>query len=232
MVTKINLGCGPVGKEDWINIDWGILAFLHKYSIVERVLLKFKLFPKGYNVAWPKNLKLHNCKKRLPFADNSVDYIYTSHLLEHFKKFEAEEIVRDCYRLLKKGGIIRITVPDLELLVKKYLQKDIKYFKKITALMNLSKEKEEDAGEVLLTDILMDNFYPSFYKKKPTVATKLMSFFVRPHCWMYDYESLESLLKSAGFQNIKRRAFREGFAPDLDYLDVFPEMTLYVESEK
>ena len=79
MAKKINLGCGPAGKKDWINIDWGILAILHRYPGVERFLIKIKLFPPGYNVVWPKNLRLHNCKNRLSFPDNSIDYIFTSH---------------------------------------------------------------------------------------------------------------------------------------------------------
>ncbi len=232
MTKKINLGCGPVGKEDWINIDWGILAILHKYSLIEKILLKFNLFPKGYNVQWPKNLKLHNCRRKLPFTSNSIDYIYASHLLEHFKKFEAERIINDCFRILRKGGLMRVVVPDLESLVKKYLEKDVDYFKKLNDLMNFNKKKEGNADTFLLADILMDTFYPHFYKTKPAGIKKLMTFFIRPHCWMYDCESLKHLLKNAGFKNVQRRSFGEGRVPDLDILDVFPEMSLYVEAEK
>lgn len=232
MVKKINLGCGPVGKEDWINIDWGILAILHRCPLIEKALIKFNLFPKGYDVSWPKNLKLHNCKKKLPFAENSIDYIYTSHFLEHFKKFEAERIINDCFRVLKKGGIIRVVVPDLELLVKKYLEKDIDYFKKLNDLMSFHKEKERDSDDFLLADILMDNFYPHFYKTKPIGIKKIMTFFVRSHCWMYDYPSLKRLLEDGGFENVQRRSYRQGRVPDLDHLDIFPGMSLYVEAEK
>ncbi len=227
MEKKINLGCGPIGKEDWTNVDWGILAILHKAPLFEKMLLRLNLFPKGYNVKWPKNLKLHNCRKNLPFEPNSIDYIYTSHFLEHFKKFEAEKIIKDCYRILKTGGVIRIAVPDLELLVKKYLEKDIDYFRKIQHLMN--KDKTE---KVILADILVDNFYPQFYKERVSGLAKLRCFFIRPHFWMYDYASLKTLLESARFKKIERKSFRQGKVPDLDTLDVFPEMSLYVEAEK
>lgn len=231
VIKKINLGCGPVGKDDWVNIDWGILAFLHKFTFIENILLNLKLLPKGYNVRWPRNLRLHNCKRKLPFATDSLDYVYTSHFIEHFKKFDAERILKDCYRVLKKVGIIRVVVPDLELLVKKYLENDRDYFKKINALMNFA-QGAESGENLVLADILMENFYPLFYKDKPRGIQRLFIYFIRSHYWMYDYPSLASLLRSVGFSNIQKRKFREGRVPDLEFLDVFPEMSLYLEAEK
>lgn len=231
MVVKVNLGCGPVGKDDWVNLDWGILAFLHRYRTIETFLLKFNLFPKGYNIKWPKNLRLFNCRRKLPFTADSVDYIYASHFLEHFKKFEAERIIKDCYRVLKIGGVIRIAVPDLELLVRKYLEKDTGYFNKLYALMNFGEEGGIQ-DDFQLADVVMDNFYPRFYRSEPIGINRLMVYFVRPHFWMYDLESLASLARSAGFSDIQRRAFREGDVPDASSLDVFPEISLYLEAKK
>jgi len=232
MLKKVNLGCGPVGKDDWINVDWGILAFLHRIPFFEKTLLKTRLFPKGYNVRWPKNLKLHNCKKKLPFKNNSVDFIYTSHFLEHFKKFEAEKIVKDCFRVLKPGGAIRITVPDLEIIACKYIEKDIKYFQKIFSLMNFNEMATEKNEDFLLGDVLVDNFYPAFYKKETKGIGKLLNKFVRPHFWMYDYNSLKNLLEKSGFSSVEKLGYKKGIVPDLEVLDVFPEMTLYVEAKK
>ncbi len=231
MPVKVNLGCGPVGKDDWINLDWGVLAFLHRYRFLETILLKLNLLPKGYNVKWPGNLRLHNCRKRLPFSDDSVDYVYTSHFLEHFKRFEARSILAECYRILRKGGVIRVTLPDLEILAKKYLEKDSEYFKSILALMNFGEENPSQE-DYPLADIFVDNFYPNFYREKPRGIQKALVGFIRPHLWMYDQDSLASLLTGIGFRNVKRMAFREGNTPDLKHLDVFPEMTLYMEAEK
>ncbi len=232
MIKKINLGCGPVGKADWVNIDWGVLAILHRFSLIEALLMRFKLFPKEYNVKWPKNLKLHDCKKRLPFASDSVDYIYTSHFLEHFKKYEGKRLIDDCYRTLKKGGLIRVALPDLGLLAKKYVEKDAGYFRKSYNL----KDSEGQAGGLsdglLLADIFNDNFYPGFYRDQPRGLARIMACFIRPHYWMYDYDLLEALLRRAGFKDVRKMEFRQGRVPDLDYLDVFPETSLYVEAEK
>jgi len=232
MLKKVNLGCGPIGREDWINVDWGILAFLHKNSLLEKMFLKLRILPARYNVKWPKNLKLHNLKKRLPFNTNDVDYVYISHVLEHFKKFEAENIIKECFRILKEGGCIRIVVPDLKTLLEKYVQGDRGYFKKIDKLTRDDNKKDNLEKDFLLADILMDNFYPYFYREKFKGLKKILIPFIRPHCWMYDYESIKYLLERIGFRKIEQKSFQKGNVPDLDQLDVFPEMSLFVEAEK
>lgn len=51
------------------------------------------------------------------FGDNSVDLIYACHVLEHFKRYEIEEVLREWHRVLKLGGILRVAVPDFEAVV-------------------------------------------------------------------------------------------------------------------
>lgn len=46
------------------------------------------------------------------FESNTVDLIYASHILEHFGRWEYEEVLKEWYRVLKKGGILRLSVPD------------------------------------------------------------------------------------------------------------------------
>ena len=35
MIKKVNLGCGPKGKDDWINLDYGVLVILHRFKFIE-----------------------------------------------------------------------------------------------------------------------------------------------------------------------------------------------------
>lgn len=91
---KLNIGCGDTFSQNWINLD---------------------LFPKP-------GVKKINVKKRLPFSDNSVDVIYHSHLLEHLEKPQAEKFLLECYRIIKPDGIMRIAVPDLQVICKEYLK--------------------------------------------------------------------------------------------------------------
>jgi predicted SAM-dependent methyltransferase len=51
------------------------------------------------------------------FEDNSVDLIYASHCLEHFHYNEIQNILQEWHRVLKKGGILRLSVPDFDLLL-------------------------------------------------------------------------------------------------------------------
>jgi predicted SAM-dependent methyltransferase len=62
-----------------------------------------------------------NLLKGVPFADNSVDVVYHSHVLEHFWDTDGLSFMKECFRVLKPNGIIRVVVPDLEQIVRVYL---------------------------------------------------------------------------------------------------------------
>ena len=196
-IKKVNLGCGPIGKDDWINLDWGILAFMHRNPLVENFLLACKLFPKGYNIKWPKNLFLHNCRSKLPFKEGSIDFIYSSHFIEHLKRFETERILEDCHRVLKKNGVLRLIIPDLELLTRKYVEKDKDFFCALNHLLNNDPNSKE---EFYFADVFLDSFFPVSYKKPYKGMHRLYSFFIRPHLWMYVFISLRGFLEKAGFE--------------------------------
>ena len=51
------------------------------------------------------------------FEDYSVELIYACHVLEHFRRDKVENVLREWYRVLKQGGILRVAVPDLERLL-------------------------------------------------------------------------------------------------------------------
>ena len=50
-----------------------------------------------------------------------MDVVYHSHLLEHLQQEEGEDLIQECFRVLKPGGILRIVVPDLERICRDYL---------------------------------------------------------------------------------------------------------------
>lgn len=90
----VNLGCGQRYHKDWINIDF---------------------------VSNSEDVIQHNLLDGIPINDNEVDLVYHSHVLEHFSKVQGVYFIKECYRVLKVNGIIRIAVPDLETIVKEYL---------------------------------------------------------------------------------------------------------------
>src|SRR5680860_613780 len=91
----LNLGCGNKYHKDWLNIDF---------------------------VSSSEFVKEHNLLNGIPIKDESVDVVYHSHILEHFSKEDGYHFIRECYRVLNKDGIIRIAVPDLEIIAKEYLK--------------------------------------------------------------------------------------------------------------
>ncbi len=96
---QLHLGCGEKYIPGFVHID------ARKFSHIDYVARVDKL---GM------------------FEDNSVDLIYACHLLEHFKRSEVGNVLREWYRVLKPRGVLRLAVPDFEQLVKIYQKtKDI-----------------------------------------------------------------------------------------------------------
>lgn len=91
----LNLGCGQRFHPDWINVDSSST---------------------GHEVI------AHDLTTGLPFADDRFEIVYHSHVLEHFTRQEALVFLRECFRVLKPGGVMRVVVPDLEAIVRLYLE--------------------------------------------------------------------------------------------------------------
>ena len=66
---------------------------------------------------------------RLPFADNSQSAIYSSHLVEHLDDPVLMSLFRECFRVLRTGGYLRLETPDAEKIVDSYKKKDAKFLR-------------------------------------------------------------------------------------------------------
>lgn len=66
----------------------------------------------------------HDLSKGLPFADGSVDGVFSEHFLEHLTQSQGLAFLRECRRVLKSGAAARIAMPDLDELVQRYGSKD------------------------------------------------------------------------------------------------------------
>ena len=93
----LNLGCGPRFSvaECWTNLDY---------------------------VSADRHVIAHNLNEGLPYADNTFDAVYHSHVLEHFQVDDGKRYIGECFRVLKPGGILRVAVPDLEQICRLYLE--------------------------------------------------------------------------------------------------------------
>jgi predicted SAM-dependent methyltransferase len=82
-MKKLNMGCGADIKEDYDNLD--------------------SVKNPGVNIICDLN------KFPYPIKDNTYDEIYARFILEHLT--DMENFLRDCHRILKKGGKLIIQVP-------------------------------------------------------------------------------------------------------------------------
>jgi SAM-dependent methyltransferase len=194
--VKINIGCGLSGIEGWYNFDNSPTIPLSRIPLLSRFL---KLPP------WPRDVRRRDVRKGLPFASNSVLYVYSSHTFEHFTYAESLAITKECFRVLAEGGILRIAVPDLELIVREYVS-----------------NPDPMASHTLLSRMSLNH---SFHDVVHPGSN---------HSQMFDARSLTHLFESAGFAKPVVRPFRESAIPEIDRLEleVRKGESLYVEARK
>jgi len=92
----------------------------------------------------------------LSFAgDDSVDLIYSSHVLEHFGRHEYRDVLREWHRVLKPGGVLRIAVPDFEAVVRYYTEKEADIELLLGLVVGGQKEGEFDYHKMIFDEKLL-----------------------------------------------------------------------------
>ncbi len=124
---KANFGCFSSGIPGWINIDKA-----RRHIIISKVpglpkLLGFLglLRKPVYDLHRQKKFKgliYGDVRRKLKIKNNSVDYIYSANMLEHLYPWKARFFLSECLRILKKGGVVRLVLPDIEYEAKQYLK--------------------------------------------------------------------------------------------------------------
>ena len=96
VATRINLGCGSVFVEspEWINLDF---------------------------TASSPAVRQANLLGRLPLESDTAQLVYASHFLEHIPRSDIHAFLRECLRVLRPGGVLRLVLPDLEEMARTYL---------------------------------------------------------------------------------------------------------------
>lgn len=176
--VRLHWGCGQRRLDGWVNIDgWRTDATDY----------------------------VHDLRVKLPFFDQSVELIFSEHVLEHVEFDVAEKVLTDFFRIMKPGGRVRLIVPDLEKCCRAYLNIDKTWFTKI------------DAERLTAGDGLNQIFYSHF------------------HRYIYDYETLALVLRRAGFSSITQSTHRGSVDGRLNLDNDSESrslVSLYVEAEK
>ncbi len=172
---KLQIGCGPRVKTGWVNVD------LEKAA----------------------DLRL-DLRRPLPFPNNSCEIVYSEHFLEHIDYPEpVTSLVRECFRVLQPGGVFSLAVPDIELVLRSYV--------------NGGTPEYYEAQR---------RWAPSWY----TTHMEHINYNFRQdgeHRFAYDVETMTKLLQNAGFAGIARREFD----PALDSTDRIVG-SLYMKARK
>ena len=179
---KLHLGCGTVYKTGWINIDNNSDHNIQKIDL------------------------LLDLSRGIPFPDSSVDFIFNEHFLEHLSLEDGLFFLKECKRVLKTGGMARISMPNLKSTVRNYCE-----------------GTRNDP-------VFFDKYQLHFIK---TGAQYLnVNFRFWGHSWLYDEEELLYRLKEAGFRSVKFYNFGVSDIPEFKDIESRPESDLIAEAIK
>jgi predicted SAM-dependent methyltransferase len=219
-ISHINLG-GFRATEGYLGIQ---LSPVQLYGIPflarEGVSLSFNLqtgeISQTKKILKKPALMLHyNLLKGMPVKSATIDGINMSHFFEHFTRDVGVKILRESYRVLKPGGVLRISCPDLLTYAKAYIGRDSSFFNKPEVKMACRYE-----GLTTYGDILAGKAYDND-----------LSF---GHKWFYDAESISVLLEEVGFSQIENCSVHQSQLPNIEEVEpVFRAAeSFYVEAVK
>lgn len=202
---KLNLGCGSHVPDGWINVDYALGARFAKIPIFRALNRALRVF----ELDWNEKIYLHDLTKKFPWADSSVDVVYSSHTLEHFTREDGKTFLAECHRVLRNNGIIRIVVPDLLNIAVEYIEGQI---------------NADDFVEKL--GVLYGN-------TNNALKNRLSPFIQFPHKCMYDSRRLLAILSEVGFDGVNRAPFDSDISDiRLVELDGRTENAVIVEGRK
>jgi SAM-dependent methyltransferase len=207
----INLGCGLENPDKWVGIDGGFTNYVinkYPYFIAKQIakgsnLSQNQLYGKDYFSKIKKMHFLHHeLNHGVPYEDNSVPNIYSSHFFEHLFKDQAIELLKECFRVTQPGGMIRICVPCLE--------------EEVGAIQEaINKYKSGEINDIQhFVTVNQEGYVPAFSN----------------HRWMYDFAEMAGVLKGIGYTDIKRCTYQTGDIQDVEILDT--RDGLFIEATK
>lgn len=194
----LNVGCGPKGIKGWLNI-----------GIFPNFIIPCGLIIKKNEI----NYLNYDLNLGIPTKNNSIKNIYNSHFIEHLNLREGIKFYQEAFRVLKKGGIIRTSCPDLEKYAKKYIERDQNFYNNNYIKKFCYYPEAKTPGEIFIAKAYDD---------------------INKHAWFYDIESLTHLMKEAGFKKIEKKEVHQSQIKDIKEIE--PKYraieSLYVEAKK
>jgi len=121
---QLHLGCFDEPAEGWINTDITPHIWIARVPLVARVLHSMgKLSEERlqqHRRGIFRKVNYLNVERTFPYQSDSFQAIFTCHMLEHLYPPIALHCIQECHRVLRRNGILRIVIPDLDRIVANY----------------------------------------------------------------------------------------------------------------
>ncbi len=167
------------------------------------------------------DLVIDIANERLPYEDDSVDVIFSSHTLEHIYPQRLGFVLGEFHRVLRPGtGLLRISVPDIETAIDAYRRNDYSFFMNSDVA---SFDKTAPIGGLLAS---------WFYSTRIFSDAELKHGEGHVNC--FDYDCMAHWLRRCGFRRVWHSAYRQSILPELhgEGFDLKPHDSLFVEAMK
>ena len=151
---KLQIGCGANHLEGWLNT--------------------------GISIEECRAGIYLNAGNRFPFLDNTFGYIFSEHLFEHLSYPQAMNMLKESYRVLKPGGVMRVATPNLRFLLGLYQEPEKPLHKRYI-------EYTAKNGGIPPTAVFVINRFHTAWG----------------HQIVYDAETLTDLLEQVGFKDVR-----------------------------
>jgi predicted SAM-dependent methyltransferase len=160
-IRKLQIGAGPIAQPGWLGTD-----------------------------LWPTDtVAFLDATKCFPIDDQTFDYVHSEHMIEHINWFQGLAMLRECRRILKPGGMVRIATPDLAAFISLYTNPG-------------------DASTNKYIRWTTDLHLPGITAYRGAFVVN-SQFYNWNHKFIYDAGLLEMALREAGFVDVKRYAAGE-----------------------
>jgi SAM-dependent methyltransferase len=153
-----------------------------------------------------------DARQPLPFEDQTFEYVFSEHLIEHLTYREGLYLLRETHRILKPGGKIRIATPDIEAIIGLYSPSTTELQRQYIAwsaheVMGLYSPQESELQRYFpqweIDHRHIRQFFPN--ADRDCVCFVVNSFFQSwGHRFLYDAATLRQALRGAGFSSVAR----------------------------
>lgn len=169
------------------------------FDVGDKKLINFgcgKHYQPGWiNIDYEDNgdINFNFCKDSiLPFENNSIDGVFSEHFLEHVDFETGYHFLEEAFRVLKVGGVLRTCCPDLGFLLDGLNEEKFLRMKEMFIAVGDFNKLPED---ILNAEVVNWMFYG------------------HGHRFIYDYETLSSQIKKAGFSVVEKKEYGESMRP-------------------